>query len=161
MWIAGISICLLAGSGIVAIVRSIPASYANIPTDRAPWYGTAPSGVEDALADRPLAGLSVAKPAINRGRRAWCPECGVVESMREIEPPRAVIGQHDVEVKFAGDGSVGVSGSTIAADATTTKSYEIRVRFRDGSTTVFNEASPRTWRLGSRVMVIKHTRASN
>jgi len=160
-WIAGISICLLAGSGIVAIVRSIPVSYANIPNDGAPSFGNAPSGVEDALADGPRAGLLLEKTAITRGRRASCPECGVVESMRQIEHSGAVIGQGNVEVKFAGDGSVGASGSAIAAGATTAKRYEITIRFRDGSTTVFNEANPRTWRLGSRVMVIKPSRASN
>jgi hypothetical protein len=32
--------------------------------------------------------------------------------------------------------------------------YETTVRFRDGSTAVFNETTPRTWRTGGRVIVI-------
>jgi len=36
MWIAGISLCMLAVSGIGAIVRSIPVSYANIPYEDTP-----------------------------------------------------------------------------------------------------------------------------
>jgi hypothetical protein len=44
LWIAGIAICVLAASGIGAIVRSIPASYASIPNEDAPLNrGAAPS----------------------------------------------------------------------------------------------------------------------
>ena len=55
--------------------------------------------------------------------RAWprCPECGVIESVREIAPDRL---------------------------------YVVTVRFRDGTTTMFDAANPRTWRLGSPVSVI-------
>jgi hypothetical protein len=113
MWIAGISICLFAVPGIVAVVRSIPASYANIPD-------------EGAHAQDSQAQLAAARAAINRGNRVWCPECGVVESIRQIE-----------------------------------SAYETTIRFRDGSTTVFNEVTPRTWRLGSRVIVIGGANASN
>jgi hypothetical protein len=130
MWIAGISICLLAASAIVAVVRAIPASYASIPNEHAPSQGAAePSGLEDAHVNGPR-------------NRAWCPECGFVESIRHIES-RGNVG-------VAG----GVSGGAIAASAVTGRDYEVTVRFRDGSTTVFNEATPRTWRLGSRVIVI-------
>jgi hypothetical protein len=45
--------------------------------------------------------------------------------------------------------------------AVTGKLYEITVRFRDGSTTVLNEASPRTWRLSNRVIVIGRSNAEN
>jgi hypothetical protein len=41
------------------------------------------------------------------------------------------------------------------------KLYEITVRLRDGSTTVLKEASPRTWRLGNRVIVIGRLNAEN
>ena len=123
MWVAGFFI-LLATSGIVAVVRAIPASYASIPDESAPSQNAAvPSGLEDAYVNGPRS-------------RAWCPECGFVESIRHIESPG------------------GASGSAIVASAGTGKDYQITVRFRDGSTTVFNEATPRTWRLGSRVIVI-------
>jgi hypothetical protein len=143
MWIAGVSVCLLAASGTVAIIRSIPASYASIPHERAPpEHGAVPSGAEDANPNDPRARLAVTRDTINRQNRAWCHECGVVESMRQIA------------------GSGGASGSTIAASAITAKTYEITVRFRDGSTTVFSEASPRAWRLGSGVIVIGRPNAS-
>jgi hypothetical protein len=134
MWVAGIFICLLASSGIVAVVRAIPASYASIPDERAPSQDAAvPRGVEDA--------------DVNGSRsRARCPECGFVESIRHIESSGNVGAAEGVPG--------GAPGSAIAASAVTRKNYEITVRFRDGSTTVFNEATPRTWRLGSRVIVI-------
>jgi hypothetical protein len=53
------------------------------------------------------------------------------------------------------------SGSAIAARAITERDYEITVRFRDGSTTVFNEANARRWQLGNGVMVIGRSKASN
>ena len=134
MWVAGIFICLLAAFGIVAVVRGIPASYASIPNERAPSQdAAAPSGLEDAYVNGPRS-------------RAWCPECGFVESMRHIESSG--------NIGVAGGVSGGAPGSAIAASAVTRKDYEITVRFRDGSTTVFNEATPRSWRLGSRVIVI-------
>jgi hypothetical protein len=40
------------------------------------------------------------------------------------------------------------------------RDYETTVRFRDGSTAVFNEATPRTWRTGGRVIVIGGSNAS-
>jgi len=60
-------------------------------------------------------------------------------------------------VGIAGDGS----GGATAAIAATGKDYEITVRFHDGSTTVFNEATTGTWRLGSQMIVIGGSKASN
>jgi hypothetical protein len=61
--------------------------------------------------------------SVAKVERAWprCPECGVIESVREIAPDRL---------------------------------YVVTVRFRDGTTTMFDAANPRTWRLGSPVSVI-------
>jgi hypothetical protein len=137
MWIAGASLCVLAASGTVAIVRSIPASYANILGEGAPSkHQIVSSESEDLHLDDPQARSAVAQDTINRRSRAGCPECGFVESVRRIE-------------RFTG-----ASDSAVAANALSAKGYEITVRFRDGSSTVFNETSPRTWRLGSRVIVI-------
>ena len=159
LWIAGISICVLAASGIVAIARSIPASYADIPNEDVPLKrGAPPSGSDNGTAINPQP-VAEAQDTINRRNRARCPACGVVESMRKIEPQGNVGGQYAADVKSARSVTGGASGSAIAANATTGKGYEITVRFRDGSTTVLNEASPRTWPLGSRVMVIGRSNA--
>ena len=162
MWIAGVSICVLAASGIVAIVRAIPASYASIPDERASSkQGVAAGGFENAQADGPQARPAGARETINRRNQARCRDCGVVESIRQIERSDDVGRPDTVAVRIAGGAAGGASGSAIAARAITERDYEITVRFRDGSTTVFNEANARTWQLGDRVMVIGRSKASN
>jgi hypothetical protein len=61
--------------------------------------------------------------------RTTCAECGVIESLREIQ-------------------------SRAEQAAGSTRNDEFIIRFRDGSTRVFNEATPRIWRLGAEVKVI-------
>lgn len=162
LWIAGISICVLAASGIAALVRSIPASYASISNDDAPLEReAAPSGSENGRAINLQPRIAEALDTINRRSRVRCPACGVVESMRKIEPPDNVGGQYTGDTKGARGVAGGASGVAIAANDRTGKGYEITVRFRDGSTTVLNEASPRTWPLGSKVMVIGRSNASS
>jgi len=38
--------------------------------------------------------------------------------------------------------------------AESTRSYEVTIRFRDGSKRVFSEATPRMWRSGTAVKII-------
>jgi outer membrane lipoprotein SlyB len=162
MWIAGVSICVLAASGVVAIVRAIPASYASIPDERASSkQGGFPSAFEDAQADLPQARPAETRDTINRRNRVRCRDCGVVESIRQIERSIDASRPDTVAVKIAGGAVGGASGSAGAARALTQSDYAITVRFRDGSTTVINEANARTWQLGSRVIVIGRSRASN
>jgi hypothetical protein len=99
-------------------------------------HEAASSRSEGARVDDAQSHSAAVRDTINRRSRAGWPECGFVESSRPIE-------------RFDG-----ASGSAIAANAQSARSYEITVRLRDGSSAVFNEASPRTWRLGSRVIVI-------
>jgi hypothetical protein len=155
MWIAGSSVCILATLGIVAISRTIPASYANIRDDGAPSkHAAAPARPANARAADTQAHRALEAVTVDRRNRPSCPECGVVESMRQIERS-SESGRQEAVAHKATKGVAGDSpGSAIAANAATRKGYEFTVRFRDGSTAVFSEASPRTWRLGSRVMVI-------
>jgi hypothetical protein len=67
--------------------------------------------------------------ASDTSTRTTCAECGVIESVREID-------------------TRGDQGTE------STRSYEFTIRFPDGSRRVFNEATPRTWRSGTRVRVI-------
>ena len=60
---------------------------------------------------------------------ATCIECGVIESVWE----RAVRSEQAAE---------------------STRSYEVTIRFRDGSKRVFSEATPRMWRSGTAVKII-------
>jgi hypothetical protein len=138
--IAGISICLLAASGVVAITRSIPVSYASVADARATSKHRGVASVpKDAYLKDSRPELAGAQATINRQSRASCRECGVVDSVRQIER----------------------SGGAIASSALGGNSYEVTIRFRDGSTTVLNEAGPRTWRLGTQVIVIGRVSSSN
>ena len=151
VWIAGISLCLLTVLGTLPIVRSIPVSYAGIPDGSGELVHEAePSGSGDVRADKSPANRVVSHPATHRRYRARCPECGVVESMREIGRSGDSGGQAAIDL----DGAGRTCGSAIGADAVAERCFEITVRFRDGSRTVFQEASPRAWRAGNRVMVI-------
>ena len=76
-----------------------------------------------------------------------------IESMREIE--------RSGSAKSARVVAGGNSGRASAANAVSGKDYEVTVRFRDGATTVLNQASPGTWRLGSRVVVVARSTAAN
>jgi hypothetical protein len=49
----------------------------------------------------------------------------------------------------------------IQSSVATGEGYEITVRFRDGKLMVFNEATPRTWRPGSSVIVISALAVNN
>jgi hypothetical protein len=162
MWIAGVGICSLAALGIVAIARTIPASYANIPgKDARSKDRTAPARMEDAGAKGPQVHVVLQPIAVSRPGRVPCSECGVIESMRQIERSSDSGRERAFDVK----GTRGVpntsSGVPITASAATEKRYEFTVRFRDGSTTVFSEAGARAWPLGSRVMVIGRAGAVN
>lgn len=147
-WIAGVSISLLVASSTIATDRLIPASYANAST-------------EDALlrAKDESARAVPGPDTVDRVHRASCADCGVVESMRQSS---AVDGrQRTIDTKVSRGVPVGKSGSAVVSNAAPPMNYEFTVRFRDGSTTVFNETNPRMWPLGSRVMVIGRANSVN
>src|SRR5450631_1949765 len=65
VWIAGIFICLLVVSSTMAIVRSIPASYANTSDEGTPSNGGATSrGSDDAHANSSQTNSTVAQDTI-------------------------------------------------------------------------------------------------
>jgi hypothetical protein len=157
MWIAGISIGLLAASGLVAIVRSIPPSYANVPDEE---HRAASRGSEDLPRANDLqTQLEVVRPKVNRRSAMGCDECGIVESMREIKWSGDA-GRRDTGVAVVG-GRVPSHepDRVLAATSKAETRYEFTVRFRDGSNKVFNDTSPRAWPLGSRVIVIGRANA--
>ena len=110
-----------------------------------------------------------------------CAECGVVQSVREIATKGqgsgvgavggAVVGGllgHQVGSGRGQDiatvvGAVGgvVAGNEIEKRVKSGKSYEITVRFEDGSSRVIQEANAPTWRTGDRVKVINGVIQSN
>jgi outer membrane lipoprotein SlyB len=113
--------------------------------------------------------------------QARCAECGVIESVREIATKGtgsgigavggAVVGGvlgHQVGGGRGQDiatvvGAVGgaVAGNEIEKRVKAEKSFDITVRFEDGSSRVINQASAPSWRVGDRVKVINGVIQSN
>jgi outer membrane lipoprotein SlyB len=169
-WIAGIAVTVFSAAGIAAIMGWIPTS-------------TSSPGNNAALAGRSTVPAKPAERAYSAPAQvaAACAECGVVESVREIETMGegsgigavggAVVG--GVIGHQIGDGrgqkiatvvgAVGgaVAGNEIEKRVNTTKSYEITVRFEDGSSRVIHEASAPSWRTGDRVKGINGVIQSN
>ncbi len=80
-----------------------------------------------------------------------CADCGVIESVRTIETP--MLPAEDPAVA----GEATLADATAAPAAPVSYSYEITVRYPDGSMGVFNQADPPTWQAGEKVRVIDGT----
>jgi outer membrane lipoprotein SlyB len=113
--------------------------------------------------------------------QAKCSECGVIDSIREVTTKGegsglgvvggAVVGGLLGNQVGAGRGkdaatvvgAVGgaVAGNQIEKSVKSTKSYDITVRFDDGSSRVIHEENASAWRPGDRVKVINGAIRSN
>ena len=105
--------------------------------------------------------------------RALCRECGVVESVREVETQGQASGLGAVGGAVVGGvlgnqvgggrgrnvmtvvGAVGgaLAGNQVEKKVKSTKHYEILVRFEDGSRRAFSEPNAPVWQRGDRVRV--------
>jgi hypothetical protein len=155
LWIATVFIGLLVASGTVPIIRAFSPSYAGIPVEHRTFgQGADPRGSGDAHAKARQPEVPVADAVVARRNGVWCAECAVVESMRQLVPSGEA-GESGIAVaRLAGSATGGSTGQAVPSHNATRAGYEFTVRFRDGSAIVFNEATPRTWRPGSRVIVI-------
>lgn len=169
MWIAGIAIILFSIVGIAAFMGWIPSSIGN------PGEKAEPSspGAKARTTPTQMAGNTHAK--------AICAECGVIQSTRVIVQPGdggaigivggAVVGGllgnqvgggrgKDIAT-VAGAVGGAVAGNEIEKRVDTTKRYETVVRFNDGTSRVFTETKPTSWRAGDRVKVVNGVIHSN
>jgi outer membrane lipoprotein SlyB len=166
LWSAGIAVILFCAAGIAAFTG---------------WMPTSMGGTGDGVMPDKHSANTATPVARTAHARARCAECGVIESMREIDVRGegtglgavggAVVGGvlgHQVGSGRGNDvatvlGAVGgaVAGNQIEKSARSTKSYEITVRLEDGSSRVINEANPPTWRTGDKVKVINGVIQSN
>ena len=114
------------------------------------WSPNSTDASGDAAALDQTAHVSATLEARGRPR---CPACGVVVSMREIK-------RHDEDTGpgAAGGATAGNGGETALK---TNGAYEITLRMVDGSSRVFEDASPARWRTGERVIVIDGANASH
>jgi outer membrane lipoprotein SlyB len=168
VWVAAIALIVFCGAGIAAFMGWIPTSMGK-PADDA------------ALARQSKASPKVAPAKAPVAVAARCAECGVIQSVREIDAKGqgsgvgaaggAVVGGVLGNQVGHGDGrtiatvigAVGgaVAGNEIEKRVKTSKSYEITVRFDDGSSRVFTEAHAPSWRSGDKVKVVNGVIQSN
>lgn len=185
VWIAGIALTLFCAVGIAAVMGWIPNSLSGTG-DRAAIAQQAANAAQPPALKAHRA--TAAQPA-QEGYRAParmaavgnCAECGVVESVREIDAKGQGSGLGAVGGGVLGGllgnqvgagrgkdvmtvvGAVGgaVAGNEVEKRVKATRSYEVTVRLNDGSSRVISEASLPAWRPGDRVKVIDGTIRSN
>ncbi len=180
IWIAGIAVTLFCAAGIAAIMGWIPTSMGGAKDDAALTKLQKPqtSTAKSAAAKTPTAPVQVAD---NVPARVKCAECGVIESTREVNSGGEGSGLGAVGGAVVGGllgnqvgggrgnqvatvvGAVGgaVAGNQIEKSVKSAKSYEITVRFEDGSSRVINQANPPAWRTGDHVKVVDGVIRSN
>jgi outer membrane lipoprotein SlyB len=122
-------------------------------------------GVSDAVIQRILGKKTTAVPA--------CPDCGTVTGLREIEKPRKTgagtaagaviggvlgyaVGGHNNRGVGTVVGATGgaVAGNVIENRAGANRTFEIGVRFDDGSSRIFTQETHPSLRQGSRVRLV-------
>jgi outer membrane lipoprotein SlyB len=176
VWAVAITLIVFCGAGFAALMGWIPTS-----------LGKADEAVLTKL-DTPS--NSAARPATAKTQFApvqavavapKCAECGVIESVRTIDAKGegsgigavggAVVGGLLGNQVGGGDGKkimtvVGAVGGAVAGNEVekrvkATRSYEITVRFDDGSSRVISEADTPAWHAGDKVKVINGVIQSN
>ena len=193
IWAAGIAIIVFCAIGIAALMGwlpgsigapatgvaaadktgPLPAAAGAPPTPAKPAAAKTHSAVSAPPAPARVAGIAVTAPK--------CPECGVIESTREVETRGEASGLGAVGGAVAGGvlgsqvgggrgkdvatvaGAVGgaVAGNEIEKRMKSVKSYEVTVRLEDGSSRVIREANQTAWRTGDKVKLVDGALRSN
>ena len=185
IWIAGIALTVFCAVGIAAVMGWIPNSMSGASDKTAIGQQAANAVPPPVVKAHRAAASNPAKEAHTAPARiaavASCAECGVVESVREIDAKGlgsglgavggGVLGGLLGHQVGAGRGKdvmtvVGVVGGAVAGNEVekrvkATKSYEVTVRLNDGSSRVISEASLPAWRPGDKVKIIDGAIRSN
>ncbi len=162
------------GLGEATVLQAIDGAEPGFDTSPDGLVKLKQGGVSDAVIQRILAkrgGAPVAAPA--PAAAAVCSECGTVTGIREIEKPRkvgagtaagaAIGGLLGYAVGGRGNRTAGtvvgaaggaVAGNVIENRAPEGRTYEIGVRFDDGSSRVFTQETHPAWQQGSRVKLV-------
>lgn len=132
-WLAGVA-------ALFAVIGSLVMSGQN-------EVGVFAKGVAELAIIAPAIAETAAGAYKSTGARAnKCVDCGVVESMREIDSPDASSGAH-----AQGRTILAMRGETAPDRAPT---LEITIRLQDGSLRVLTDPSPANWRRGERVQIM-------
>lgn len=185
IWIAGIALTLFCATGIAALMGWIPNSMGGSGDTTVlgqPAANTAPAVIPKAHRAAAARTAAAAEPAPARvAAIAACAECGVIESVREIDAKGqgsglgavggGVLGGLLGNQVGGGRGKdvmtvVGVVGGAVAGNEVekrvkASKSYEVTVRLHDGSSRVISEASLPIWHIGDKVKVVNGAIQSN
>ena len=192
IWIAGIALTLFCAVGIAALMGWIPESMGG-PRDKSALgqqsVTAVPAAVPKVAAAKvhraaPVQPAPVARAApapVYTAAIATCAECGVIESVREIDTKGKGSGLGVVGGGVLGGllgnqvgggrgqdvmtvvGAVGgaVAGNEVEKRVKATKSYEVTVRLHDGSSRVISEANLPTWHIGDKVKIVNGAIQSN
>lgn len=156
------------GLGDATVLQAIEGAEPGFDTSADGLVKLKQGGVSEAVIQRILAKRGGAPAAA-----AVCSECGTVTGIREIEKPRkvgagtaagaAIGGLLGYAVGGRGNRTAGtvvgaaggaVAGNVIENRAPEGRTYEIGVRFDDGSSRVFMQESHPAWQQGSRVKLV-------
>jgi outer membrane lipoprotein SlyB len=192
VWVAAISLIVFCAAGVGALMGWIPTSIGKpdepVLTKLEQPAVQVPAQAPDMRArdrererdrDRDRAKHAPAPAVVAAATR--CAECGVIQSVREIDTKGEGSGLGAVGGAVAGGvlgsqigggngkkvmavvGAVGgaVAGNEIEKRVKATKSYEVTVRFDDGTSRVITEANLPSWRSGDKVKVINGVIQSN
>jgi outer membrane lipoprotein SlyB len=141
-----------------------------------PGFDTSPDGLvrlkQGGVSDRIIQQI-IARPSAAPVAPPVCRECGTVTGIREIEQPRKTgagtaagaviggvlgyaIGGHNNRGVGTAVGAAGgaVAGNVYENRASANKTFEIGVRFDDGSSNIFHQDSHPSWHQGSRVRLV-------
>src|SRR5437868_5828117 len=161
LWVAGVVFILFCGAGVAAMMgwigsgKAEPSPISSVDKTRSP--------------DRPHAA-----PAPKAQHAAICLDCGVVQSVHEVDTKGSgsgagavggavvggvvghQVGEGDNRKIGAVVGAVagGLLGNEIEKEVRTTKSFDITVRLDDGSSRVISEATASPWHVGDKVKII-------
>jgi outer membrane lipoprotein SlyB len=191
-WIAGIAVILFSAVGIGALMGWIPNSIGSAGSRPAleaqapaiPALKPASAPVARAVPPAPRPEAASRAPAASPGpvaTSARCAECGVIESVHEIDTKGegsglgavggAVVGGllgnqvgggrgKDVMTVVGAVGG-GFAGNEVEKRVKSTKSYAVTIRLGDGTTKVVTEAAAPTWRIGDKVRIVNGAIQSN
>ncbi len=190
IWVASIALILFSAAGIGAFMGWIPTSMGEpgdkvvLETPVANIDTPAPAKARARAHTAPVqhkAPVHVAESSAPTRASIRCADCGVIESVREIATKGAGSGIGAVGGAVVGGvlgnqvgggrgqdvmtvvGAVGgaLAGNEVEKRVKSTKSYEITVRFDDGTSRVFTETNTPTWRVGDKIKVINGMIQSN
>ena len=181
-WVAGIALILFSAVGVAAFMGWLPSANgdahdkAALEQHSANTVAPAPAPVpvtRHAAPVRHTSPVQSASPAPSRYER-HCSECGVIESVQEIQTKGQGSGLGAVGGGVVGGllgnqvggghgkdamtvvGAIGgaMAGNEVEKRVKSATSYATTVRFDDGSSRVISEANLPTWRAGDKVKVI-------